>query len=349
MKIIYIGLQAEMYNERRKPSFEYVNFYLTLKDMPGVAVVEYPFDTILAMGKVAWNASLFELVRREQADAIFAFMYTDEFATETLDRIRKETATKIIGWFADDYWRFFNYSRFLAPHLDLLVTTSHEAFSRYMRMGLTNVHLSQWAANPAAFHPIDVPQDIDVSFVGQYKPARGRLVRELSRSGIRVETFGNGWPNGRIAGAELPKIFSRTKVNLNLNARPSRFEPWALGRIGFVKSRNRVVPDIHIVRNLEAWWHMQVPHIHARPFEILASRGFLISGFAVGMDQYYAKNEEVVYFDGTTGDLIEKVRYYLEQPEDRTRIACAGYERTLREHTYELRFLSVFKQMFGRT
>ncbi|MDE1971514.1 MAG: glycosyltransferase family 1 protein, partial [Patescibacteria group bacterium] len=44
-------------------------------------------------------------------------------------------------------------------------------------------------------------------------------------------------------------------------------------------------------------------------------------------------------------DLIEKARYYLTHESERARIARAGYERTLREHTYEKRFQELFRAM----
>ena len=41
--------------------------------------------------------------------------------------------------------------------------------------------------------------------------------------------------------------------------------------------------------------------------------------------------------------MIDKIKYYLEHNEEREAIARAGYERTLREHTYEKRFNEIFK------
>ena len=96
MKIIYAGIRTENYRPRRAESFEYHNFYLTLAHMPGVQVIEYPYDTILSVGKKRWNEGLRALVERETPDAFFTFMYTDEFDPNTLDVLKKETTT--IAW-----------------------------------------------------------------------------------------------------------------------------------------------------------------------------------------------------------------------------------------------------------
>jgi len=71
MKIIYCGIRAENYDPRRKPSFEYDNFYLTLKNIPGLEVVEFPYDAIIGTGKKEFNGRLLELVKKEKPDLLF--------------------------------------------------------------------------------------------------------------------------------------------------------------------------------------------------------------------------------------------------------------------------------------
>jgi len=90
---------------------------------------------------------------------------------------------------------------------------------------------------------------------------------------------------------------------------------------------------------------MSIPQIKARPFEILACRTFLISGYADDMNNYYEDGKEIVYYDGTITDLVNKIEYYLSHETERERIAQLGYERTVREHTYEQRFNELFAQM----
>jgi len=47
----------------------------------------------------------------------------------------------------------------------------------------------------------------------------------------------------------------------------------------------------------------------------------------------------------TVGELIDKVRYFLANEAERVTIAEAGYQRTIREHTYAHRFADILKQM----
>lgn len=65
------------------------------------------------------------------------------------------------------------------------------------------------------------------------------------------------------------------------------------------------------------------------------------------LDRYYDNGKEVVCFAGRD-DLVEKVRHYLKHDSERAAIAKAGHERTIRDHTYAIRFKDIFRHMgFG--
>ncbi len=217
IKVLYAGTEFENYDPLRRGSFEYANFYSTLKNMKGVEVVDYPFDRILGMGKKRFNDKLLRLVERERPDLFFAFMYTDELEPRVLMEIKKRT--KSVAWFADDYWRFFNYSRHWPPYFTKIVTTYSRAVDWYKKAGYDNVVLSQWACNTAFYKPVAASKDIDVSFVGQMKSGRMRVVEALHRAGIDVQCFGFGWPGGRVSHDEAPRIIGRSKICLNLTDR----------------------------------------------------------------------------------------------------------------------------------
>jgi spore maturation protein CgeB len=62
------------------------------------------------------------------------------------------------------------------------------------------------------------------------------------------------------------------------------------------------------------------------------------------LEDYYKIGGEVVCFNDTD-DLIQRVEYYLSHESERASIAQAGYERTLRDHTYVQRFNEIFKKI----
>ncbi|GEM_PF-318582 len=342
LTIVYAGTESENYNPKRRPSFEYSNFYLSLKNLPGVRVLEYPFDSIVTLGKKKFNQDLLRFIREAKPDLFFAFMFSDELATSTLDEIKK--ITKSVSWFADDHWRLWNYSRHYAPHFTWAVTTWSRAPRAYASYGIRNVIRSQWACNTNNWQPVDLKRDIDVSFVGQRNSSRAKIVGSLRKAGVNIWVRGIGWPEGRLAQGEVVKTFSRSKINLNFNTPPSRLSPKLIGRIFFRRSLGRIVFDLwNIKDNFISWWNMKIPQIKARPFEILGCRTFLISARADDMETYYVDGKEAVYCDGTIADLVLKINHYLSNEKEREAIARAGYERTIREHTYAKRFGELFK------
>ena len=367
MKIVYCGLKNENYNPKRGTSFEYNNFYLTLKNLPGIEVIDYFFDQIKQLGKKRFNEQLLQLIEKEKPDLIFVFMYTDEIDVRTFKSLKfsaeggsasggkslkfQSLNFKTLAWFSDDHWRLYNYSRFYAPHFDWVVTTYSKAPEIYSRYGIHNVIKSQWACNNFVWQPIRLSghpgiqspkRDIDVSFVGQWNPARGRIINFLRKNGINVFTRGYRWPEGKATQQEMIEILSRSKINLNLNASVPMFSLKRLARIFLKNSNGKIVPDWHLISNIKSWWRMSVPQIKARPFEILGCRTFLISPRADDMDNYYEDGKEVIYYDNND-DLLGKIKYWLSRDEEREKLAQAGYKRTLREHTYEMRFREVFK------
>jgi spore maturation protein CgeB len=84
--------------------------------------------------------------------------------------------------------------------------------------------------------------------------------------------------------------------------------------------------------------------IKGRNFEVPGCGGFMLTGMAENLGQYYEIGKEVACFDDRH-DLIDKVRYYLKHEDEREAIAQAGYERTMRDHTYPRRFSEIFEQL----
>lgn len=342
LKVVYAGIESENYNSARRPSFEYANFYHSLKNLPNVQVVEYPYESVITLGRKRFNGRFLTLIKNEKPDLFFAFMLSDEFEKRTLDEVRK--VTKSVAWFADDHWRLWNYSRQYAPHFSHAVTTWSKAPETYAGFGIKNVIRSQWAANTILWKPLELAKDIDVSFVGQRTAERERVVSALRSAGIEVYVRGWGWPEGRVSREEMLRITSRSKICLNINDAPSRFSMRSLGRLFFTRSCDKIVPSFRMVDNFRIWMRLGTPQIKARPFELAASGAFVISGYADDIENYYKSGQEMIFYRSTQ-DLVEKIEYYLNRPEERERIARAGYERTVREHTYENRFRELFRKI----
>jgi spore maturation protein CgeB len=155
------------------------------------------------------------------------------------------------------------------------------------------------------------------------------------------------------------RVFNESLINLNLaNASAEVVAPSAQlhrrarylvgttlnavlpGRAERRAQQREAAPPMAFPR-ARARYHEQ---IKGRNFEVPGCGGFMLTGRAENIEQYYEPGRELVLFDGAD-DLRQKVRYYLDHPDERDEIAIAGYERTLRDHTYELRFRELFDRI----
>jgi spore maturation protein CgeB len=225
---------------------------------------------------------------------------------DIIRRITEQTPCKTIAWFCDSHFRYGNFDSRWAPNLDYCVTTAQVAYPKYVADGFgQKVIKSQWFASPK-YKKISVPLDVGCSFVGQPHGDRRTVIGLLRASGIQVQTFGAGWEK-RLSFDEMVAMFNRSKINLNPN-------------------------------NSADATHKQ---IKGRNFEVPGCGGFLLTGEAENLGEYYDIDKEIITFS-STGDMIAKVKYYLAHEEQRKAIANAGYERTLREHMFNHRLDAIF-------
>lgn len=353
MKILYIGMKYDYGKPERGFSFEHYNFYDSLVRMNRGEnkVIYFPFDEVMnRVGQEEMNRRLLATVEEERPELCFFFLFTEEIKKETIKKISEKSGAITFNWFADDHWRFDNFSRYWAPLFHWVATTDSRAVEKYYKIGYRNVIKTQWACNHFLYRPVATPKIYDLTFVGQPHSDRKKVVERIRAEGLKIECFGYGWPRGRISQEEMIRVFSASKINLNLN-KASLFlsSPKAIAKIFLRRAGKFFLPlgPVAIWRNLKLAFSGLREQIKGRNFEIPGCGGFLLTGNADNLEDYYEDGKEIVIFRNTN-DLIDKIRYYLEHEKEREEIAWAGYQRTLRDHTYEKRFNEIFKIIFNK-
>ena len=329
-------------------SFEHYNFYDSLIKMEQVRhqIVYFPFDEILEKnGKEEMNKQLLETVWREKPDLCFFFLFEDEIKKEMIKEITKKSGSITFNWFADDHFRFYNFSKYYAPLFHWVSTTDSQAPEKYHKIGYKNVIKTQWACNHFLYKPYNSTEIYDVSFIGQPHGNRREVIEKVKKTGIDIKCWGKGWPNGRISQEEMIKIFFQSKINLNLTKSSGNINFRALVSM-FLKreldSSLKFLSPKYWPGNFQSLLAKKREQIKGRNFEVPGCGGFLLTSDADNLTDYYQGGKEIVIYRNTN-DMIDKIKYYLEHNEEREAIARAGYERTLREHTYEKRFNEIFK------
>lgn len=327
MKILLACMAYDYGDPARGHSYEYYNFYQSLKAL-GHEVELFDYMTeIQALGKSAMNCKLLDLVASAKPALAMFSLYTDQFEPETIRALGQHTRT--LCFFHDDTWRV-EFSHFWAPLFDFFTTPDVYGERTYRALGLRNVIHFPFGCNEVLYRKTGAPQTHDVSFVGAWHPYRQWLVERLRKEGFAVKTAGYRWPEGIVSHEEMVAIFNESRINLNMSNSASWDARYLLC------SPRGLVNRIRSPKTVE--------QLKARHFEINGCGAFQLSYYVEGLETQYAIGREIaVYLDAD--DLLRKVSLFLEAPALRNEIAQAGYERTIGEHTFANRFRQVFARM----
>mgnify|MGYP001034637706 CR=1 FL=1 len=313
--IVYAGLGSDYGRPGLGLGYDTVHFFYSLVG-GGYPAVHFPYDQVRAdLGHERMQSALRLACMLFRPSVLLHAILDDEFHADTIRSISSELGVPTIAFFSDDHWRFHDFSRHAARPYDWVCTTSATAEVLYREHGFANVIRSQWGANHFFFRPLSCGYEHDVSFIGQPHGDRRRVVESLRARGIDITVRGRGWREGRTGLGDMIRMFSASRINLNLsNASVSGEED---GR--------------------------PLLQIKGRDFEVPACGGFLLTQDNPELYEYFEPGKEIaVYSDAD--DLAEKIGYYLSHDSERERVRRAGYERFLRDHTMLARLEAVFSR-----
>lgn len=318
MKILCVFGQYAYGDPRRGEGYEYATFLPAFATLGHQTELFDTFDRRQYRDFGELNLRLIERINEFRPEIIFCVLMSYEVWLETLDLIRNNSSAAVVNWGTDDSWKFWQVSRYLAPYVDLHVTTHPPILQQARRLGLKNLMASQWAAAASRLaEPLPARDCIyDVSFVGAAYGNRRAQVEALSSRGIKVTCFGHGWKRGAVPLEEVDAIFRSSRISLN-----------------FADSGLQV-QALRLVRNRQ---------LKARTFEVPGSGGFLLTEDNELLCDYFQTGAEIVPYNGHN-DLAEKIRYFLSHPNERDAIARAAHQRVRQEHTYEKRFIPILQR-----
>ncbi len=303
MKVLCVFGKYQYGDSARGIGTEYAAFVPALKRLGHEFIHFDSWDQTKYANYAELNHAILQIVEQEKPDVMLTIQRDYEIWLETLQIIQERGDVATISWTTDDSWKYQEVSRFIGTAYHAMTTTYAEVVDKYHQDGISNVLLTQWAANAEMLQE-PLPAALcryPVSFVGAAHGDRQQRIAELKAKGIEVTCFGHGWPAGSVAAEEIPRIMRESIISLNFaNA---------------YKGGNQV---------------------KARTFEVPGSGGFLLTEFAPGLERAYVDGKEIAVFH-SSDDLAEKIKYFLANLAERDAIAQAGFFRTKQEHTYEIR------------
>ncbi|MEI7939559.1 MAG: glycosyltransferase [Verrucomicrobiota bacterium] len=264
--------------------------------------------------ETAANKQIRTLVEKASFDMVLVDkgLTIDPATLRTIHEV--QPACRIIGLSLDDMMNPANQSRrFLSglPLYDWYITNKTYNVAELKALGCPRVVFMDNGFDPATHRP--VPGSTDerkrlggpVGFIGQWEPDRASSLRSLARAGVPVRVWGYTWERMR----DVPP-------GLTLENQPVWSDDYAKAICGF---------DINLCFLRKVNRDRQT----TRSLEIPACGGFMLAERTDEHLRLFEEGKEAEFFSDDA-ELLQKTRYFLEHPEQRLKIAQAGYERCLR-------------------
>ena len=200
-----------------------------------------------------------------------------------------------------------------SDHYDFHTTNSSQALPNYLSLGHDRTYHMPFAVDSQYFvpRPVDPEYKCDVAVIGHPRPDRFEITNKLIEDFDTI-LYGTNWPShtkGVVSGEEWFKAAYSTRCLVN-------FPRTGAGNI----------------------------NIKAGVFEAVSTGRLLFTSYFEEMSKYFEYGKEIVGYDGTD-DLINKIRYYLDNPQEADKIMKAGQDRCLRDHTWSARFIDLFSHI----
>ncbi|TKB70440.1 MAG: hypothetical protein E8D45_13085 [Nitrospira sp.] len=248
------------------------------------------------------------LHREKSIDLLLTYYSGHHVSPETIERIGSKGIVTA-AFHLDD--RLYFRGEFLGGRLrgpaavagayDLNLTQAPESLVKYRVEGAIP-WLWPLAANPELCYPRRVPFQYDVSLVGTAYGNRISTVRYLQGNGVRVATFGQGWPSGFLPAEKFQEIYCASRINLNFDD------------IGFTKYQCGKIRD----------------------FEVPMCGALMLGTHNPHLARYFELDSELFTFRDNK-ECLQQVRRLLSDQGLCAQARKLARTRAVREHTWDIR------------
>lgn len=198
---------------------------------------------------------------------------------------------------------------------DLIAAPSEGMLDYFNRTGL-KTELLRFGFEPSVLPSLNkaFQKTVPVSFVGSIGLIHSERLKVLDTLCTRLSKSMGVWAP---SADHLPTESSIRK----------RYQGTAYGRDSYqILSASKITVNCHI--NVAGKFADNM-----RLFEATGVGTMLITDWKINLHKIFELGREIITYR-TSEECTELIQYYLEHDKERTAIACAGQERTLREHTY---------------
>jgi spore maturation protein CgeB len=374
-----------------------INLYLSLRDL-GADIIPLDYDltphfrhldssnfqhrVFIEKNRPLLERALLEQVKqaheKKPIDVFFSYFYSACATAETISKIGS-MGIVTVNWYCNAAHQF-HLIEDLAPAYDYCLVPEKTRLEDYRQIGANPIYCQE-AANPMVYRPFDVPQEFDVTFVGQAYGDRPAYIRHLLDAGINAQVWGPGWHKytdglgslhvlakraihsvmtvlsrrlgaalgGRLKSGYCHLAQSASGKSMRVISDKSRIPACQVGGILSDEEMIRMYSRSKINLGFSTCgttheYEERIVQIRLRDFEVPMSGGFYLVEYIEELGQFFEIGKEIVCYEGMH-DMVDKIQFYLQHDSERKAIAKAGRERCLRDHTWQRRFTTVFQQI----
>lgn len=236
-------------------------------------------------------------------------------SNEFLQEIKKEARLFLIAQNASDWRDMEELYEYLHPY-DLFLSSFPHYAAAIQNMGKSSEYFRLCFCEKALeYVKLMIQRDIDISFVGGFGPRWGDAMNMFERISEKY--------NFRLYGEGL-------FLDNNFPAlKRSHYGPLYGLDVYRLYSNSKIVINRHILASSNY-------ANNSRMYEATGMGALLVTEMRENLSEMFEPGKEVVTYESPE-EALEKIDYYLKHESERKKIAAAGHERTLKEHTYKNR------------
>lgn len=256
----------------------------------------------------------------------------------TVDKVRQMGIRTAI-WLTDDPY-YTDITAAYATHYDYIFTLEVNCVQFYRDMGGGQVHYLPLAFQPDMYRPKPVPKGIqrDICFIG-------------SAYWNRVGVFNQIAPYLATKNVIISGIWWERLQQYRLLAPQIQLNTWMPpDQTGTFYNGAKIVINMHRAFDDQAYNHnsrrISGASPNPRTFEISGCGAFQLTDIRDDLVNFYTPDYDIVTY-GSSEELLHKMNHYLIHEEERKEIAMRGLYRTMRDHTYTNRLITMLSVIFG--
>ncbi|HPG29997.1 MAG TPA: glycosyltransferase [bacterium] len=281
----------------------------------------YFYDAILNNGLSGAKKEIESIITDNNISIIFFMPFGSSFELSPyfFKEIKDKFSLKIILFILDDELIFDVFSKYYVQSADAVITCDYYSYLQYEKYCVSAFYyFSSYSKND--FFPANDKKEYDVSFIGDSSKAdRREYLDYLKNNGINVFEFGNNSKEGFVNKKTMAEIFSKTRINLN-----------------FTKVDSYKFPE-----SCKVWFNYDnklcgnIRQNKGRPMEIGMTGAFCLSEYSPSMKYTFEPGNEIDFFYDKY-DLLEKIKYYLNNENEITRISGNMHMKAANNYAAEI-------------